>query len=243
MSDDPRPPAFCWLPPGLRPPVAMAWRQEHVFLLVGAAALFAGYDTNVFGLAIPQIQASLHIPENQVGADRRLFPAGDVRRHADLRLRRSGGAAAAAAGHHLRPGHRSPWRPPSPTIMRNSSGRRFCTRVFGYAEEMLCFVVIAEEVAAAARGWASGTLERAELYSARASPRWCSRRSISCPMAGGRSMWSARCRCSWSPICAAACRRRSVSRRRKACANARSKLAETHGAAARSGAAISRPHR
>jgi putative MFS transporter len=32
------------------------------------------------------------------------------------------------------------------------------TRVFGYAEEMLCFVVIAEEVSAIARGWASGTL-------------------------------------------------------------------------------------
>ena len=44
----------------------MTWRQEHIFLLVGAAALFAGYDTNVFGLAIPQIQATFHIPENQV---------------------------------------------------------------------------------------------------------------------------------------------------------------------------------
>ena len=29
---------------------------------------------NIFGLATPQIQASLHIPENQIGADRRLFP-------------------------------------------------------------------------------------------------------------------------------------------------------------------------
>ena len=67
---------FRWLPPGLRPPVAMIWRQERIFLLVGAAALFAGYDMNIFGLATPQIQASLHIPENQVGADRRLFPAG-----------------------------------------------------------------------------------------------------------------------------------------------------------------------
>ena len=32
------------------------------------------------------------------------------------------------------------------------------TRVFGYAEEMLCLVVIAEEVAAGARGWAGGTI-------------------------------------------------------------------------------------
>jgi putative MFS transporter len=32
------------------------------------------------------------------------------------------------------------------------------TRVFGYAEEMLCFVVIVEEVEAGVRGWANGTL-------------------------------------------------------------------------------------
>ena len=30
------PPArFRWLPPGLRPPVDMVWRQERIFLLVG----------------------------------------------------------------------------------------------------------------------------------------------------------------------------------------------------------------
>ena len=36
-------------------------------LLVGVAALFAGYDLNIYGLATPQIQASLHIAENQLG--------------------------------------------------------------------------------------------------------------------------------------------------------------------------------
>src|SRR6185312_1853141 len=67
MSRDSSPARFAWLPPGLRPPAAMTWRQERVFLLVGVAALFAGYDLNIYGLAIPQIQASLHIPENQIG--------------------------------------------------------------------------------------------------------------------------------------------------------------------------------
>src|SRR3569623_1144405 len=66
MRADSAPARFLWLPPGLRPPVAMVWRQERVFLLVGAAALIAGYDLNVYGLAIPQIQASFQIPENQV---------------------------------------------------------------------------------------------------------------------------------------------------------------------------------
>jgi MFS family permease len=32
------------------------------------------------------------------------------------------------------------------------------TRIFGYAEEMLCFVVIAEEIHARARGWSNGTI-------------------------------------------------------------------------------------
>ena len=64
---------------------------------------------------------------------------------------------------------------------------QFCTRMFGYAEEMLCFVVIAEEIAAGARGWANGTLS-AMNYTARGWPRWCSRASISCPLAGGRFM-------------------------------------------------------
>jgi putative MFS transporter len=37
-------------------------------------------------------------------------------------------------------------------------GAQLLTRIFGYSEEMLCFVVIAEEMAAKARGWANGTL-------------------------------------------------------------------------------------
>ncbi|HEX4176933.1 MAG TPA: hypothetical protein VHY57_00780, partial [Rhizomicrobium sp.] len=50
-----------------RPPVPIDIRTERIFLLVGAAALFAGYDVNIYGLATTQIQASLHIAENQVG--------------------------------------------------------------------------------------------------------------------------------------------------------------------------------
>src|SRR5439155_15597546 len=49
------------------PPIPVDIRTERIFLLVGAAALFAGYDINIYGLATSQIQASLHIPENQVG--------------------------------------------------------------------------------------------------------------------------------------------------------------------------------
>jgi len=157
MRDDSAPARFLWLPPGLRPPVAMIWRQERVFLLVGAAALFAGYDLNVYGLAIPQIQASFQIPENQVAllvAYFRMaaFVALLICASADLVGRRRlllftilGQAIATLATSFADNYAQFLWA-------------QFCTRVFGYAEEMLCFVVIAEEVAAASRGWASGAL-------------------------------------------------------------------------------------
>jgi MFS family permease len=157
MKDQTAPARFKWLPPGLRPPVAMTWRQEHIFLLVGAAALFAGYDTNVFGLAIPQIQATFHIPENQIALTVAYFrlatifamlicaSADLVGRRRLLLLTILGQAIATLA-----------------TAFSDNYAQflwaQFCTRIFGYAEEMLCFVVIAEEVAATARGWASGTL-------------------------------------------------------------------------------------
>jgi MFS family permease len=157
MKDDSAPAKFGWLPPGLRPRVAMTWRQERVFLLVGAAALFAGYDTNIFGLAIPQIQASFHIPENQVALTIAYFRLAAIFAllicaSADLVGRRRlllitiiGQAIATLATAFADNYAQFVWA-------------QFCTRVFGYAEEMLCFVVIAEEVAAASRGWASGTL-------------------------------------------------------------------------------------
>jgi putative MFS transporter len=157
MSGDSAPARFVWLPPGLRPPVAMTRRQERVFLLVGAAALFAGYDLNIYGLAIPQIQASLHIPEDQVGLTVSYFRLAALVAlllcaFADLIGRRRlllvtvlGQALATLATAFADNYAQFVWA-------------QFCTRVFGYAEEMLCFVVIAEEVAAAARGWGSGAL-------------------------------------------------------------------------------------
>ncbi|HEY4274806.1 MAG TPA: MFS transporter [Rhizomicrobium sp.] len=157
MSGDSKPARFVWLPPGLRPPAAMTWRQERVFLLVGTAALFAGYDLNIYGLAIPQIQASLHIPENQIGLTVSYFrlaallalilcaSADLVGRRRLLLITILGQALATLATAFADNYAQFVWA-------------QFCTRVFGYAEEMLCFVVIAEEIAAAARGWGSGAL-------------------------------------------------------------------------------------
>ncbi|HUO03454.1 MAG TPA: MFS transporter [Rhizomicrobium sp.] len=143
----------------------MTWRQEHTFLLVGAAALFAGYDMNVFTLATPQIQASLHIPEDRLTAIVAYFRLAAVisliiAAAADLVGRRRlllitilGQAVATLATGLVVNDVQFLWA-------------QFFTRMFGYAEEILCFVVVAEEIAAHARGWAAGTLSAMEYWGA-----------------------------------------------------------------------------
>jgi putative MFS transporter len=143
-----------WL---LRPPVTVDRRTERIILLVGAAAFFAGYDVNIFGLATPQIQKTLHIAENQVGLTLAYFRAAAIialviAASADLVGRRRlllvtifGQAVFTLL---------TAFAPDYLTFV----GAQLLTRVFGYAEEMLCFVVIAEEITARARGWANSTL-------------------------------------------------------------------------------------
>jgi putative MFS transporter len=152
-----RPVKIRWLPPGLRPPGGMTVRQERVFLLVGIAMLFAGYDMNVFGLAAPQIQASLGIPEDKLaitlafirlatlGAIVLAWSADLVGRRRLLLITIFGQALATLATGFVETYPQYVWC-------------QIVTRVFGYAEEMLCYVVIAEEIAAVARGWSTGTL-------------------------------------------------------------------------------------
>jgi putative MFS transporter len=119
MSDNSAPARFRWLPPGLRPDPQygqMDKRQERTILLVGAAALFAGFDQNIFGLAIPQIQVELQIPENQVGLTAAYFRIAAI----------------------------------------------FALLLAASAD----FVVVAEVVAAQARGWANGTLSAMYYFGA-----------------------------------------------------------------------------
>jgi putative MFS transporter len=156
---------FRWMPPGFRPPVPMTVGRERFILLVGVAALFAGYDLNIFGLALPQIQASLHIPENEAGLTVSYF-----------RIATFGAILLAASADII--GRR---RLLLFTIFGQAIGTlatafvqnypqfveiQVAARVFGYAEEMLCYVIFAEEVAAKARGWASGTLSAMDFLGA-----------------------------------------------------------------------------
>jgi putative MFS transporter len=154
-NPDDRPAKFYWLLPFLRPPVAMTRGQERTFLLVGVAALFGGYDMVIFGLATPQIQASLSIPENRLALTVTFFRLAAfgailLAAMADLVGRRRlllitiTGQAIATLG----------------TAFSGTYEQfvlwQVATRVFGYAEEMLCIVVIMEEMEASARGWAAG---------------------------------------------------------------------------------------
>ena len=157
MNDEETKGRFLWLPPLLRPAVPLPRRQEMVFLLIGTTMLFSGYDLGVYSLALPQIQQSLHIPENAVGFTLSLFrlaafatlliaPLADVFGRRKLLLVTVFAEAIFTMA----------------TAFAQTSDQyvaaQMLTRVFAYAEEALCFVVIAEEVDARVRGWATGML-------------------------------------------------------------------------------------
>jgi putative MFS transporter len=166
MSDDnDKIASFGWMPRGLRPPVPMNVGQERFILLVGVAALFAGYDLNIFGLALPQIQASLHIPENEAGLTVAYFriatfgaillaASADIVGRRRLLLFTIFGQAIGTLATAFVQNY--------PQFVEAQVG----ARIFGYAEEMLCYVIFAEEVAAKARGWASGTLSAMDFLGA-----------------------------------------------------------------------------
>ncbi len=140
-------------------------RQRLVFLLVGLTFLFSGYDLNVFGLALPQIQASLHIPEDMAGATVSFFrlaaiPALAMALSADVFGRRRlllitvFGEALFTVATAFAPDYGS------------FVGLQVGARVFGYAEELLCIVVIVEEIEAGVRGSAAGALGAMNAFGA-----------------------------------------------------------------------------
>ena len=152
-----RPAHTNWLPPGMRPPGGMTHRQAVVFWLVGAAALFGGYDLNVFSFASPQIQSTFHIAEDNIGLTVSIFRLAAIAAlvfalSADIIGRRRlllftivGQACFTLATGFAQDYSQFVWL-------------QVLSRVFGYAEEMLCYVVIAEEISAGARGWSNSMM-------------------------------------------------------------------------------------
>jgi len=141
----------------LHPPSKITRRQERIFLLVGLAALFAGYNQSVFGFALPQIQASLHIAEDQVGPTAMAFrisvlgamaltTMADVFGRRRLLLYTIVGQAFATLGSALAPTYGL------------FVGCQIATYLFSGAEMSLCYVVIIEEMNASVLGWSVGLL-------------------------------------------------------------------------------------
>jgi len=133
-------------------------RAEHMLLLlVGSSLLIKNYDLAIFGLATPQIQASLGIPEESLGLFISLvrlgvlaaFPlayfADSVGRRRIFLVTIAGMTAATLLTAFA--------QTPLQYVALQATAR-----CFAYAEEMLCFVIVAEEVGAARRGWAFGWL-------------------------------------------------------------------------------------
>lgn len=146
-----------WLPPRLRPPVPIPVSQMKLLWLVGTAMLVAGFDINIFGLALPQIQASLSIAEHEVGPLTSIIRLGmlgalllavlsdRVGRRRLLMVTIIGSAIATLLTGFVQ-------------TKEQFMAAQAAVRVFAYAEEMLCVVVIAEVFDPRARGWAIGAL-------------------------------------------------------------------------------------
>lgn len=155
---DDEPAKLLWLQPSfLKPPHSITRRQERIFLLVGLAALFAGYNESVFDFAIPQIQASFHIAENRVGPTFMLFRLAVIGAMAltvmaDLIGRRRlllftiVGQALATLGSAFAPNY---------DVFITL---QILIRIFSGTELALCYVVIIEEMNANMRGWSVGML-------------------------------------------------------------------------------------
>lgn len=133
-------------------------RQHRLLLLlVGSALLINHYDLGVFSLALPQIQHGLGIAEEEVGLYSGIVRLGvllafplaymaDVVGRRRLLLFTLAGMTLATVGTAF---VQAPWQ---------FLALQSLARCFAYAEEMLCFVVIAEEFSAGRRGWAFARL-------------------------------------------------------------------------------------
>ncbi len=135
-----QPARFLWLLPFLRPPAPMTRAHERVFLLVGVAALFAGYDQNTSS-------GSPCRRSRRPCTSRKTGPRPDAQPHAHsstrgLRARggrRSRRAAKIAAHHHHRPGHRNTRYRLRHQLrrLRLAAGRDACLRLCG-RNALLC---------------------------------------------------------------------------------------------------------
>ena len=146
-----------YAPPFMRPPFPVQAGNMRVLGLVGVASLLSGYDVQIFGLVAKQFLAEFGREAADTGPTVALFRMGvfgalalcllaDVIGRRTLLLFTMAGMAFGTLATAFAP------------TFETAVAAQFVTRVFAYTEDMLCIVVIAEEIEQRSRGWAIGVL-------------------------------------------------------------------------------------
>lgn len=149
--------AWAAAPRFIRPPHPVPARHMRLIGLVGIATLLGAYDLNVFGLAAKQVLAEFGKPETATGTTIAFMRLGvfgalilclmaDVVGRRKLLLFTILGMALSTLATAFAPTYEA------------FLAAQIMVRVFGYTEDMLCIVVIAEEFEERTRGWAISTL-------------------------------------------------------------------------------------
>lgn len=146
-----------WLRRLFAPPHPLPSSQHRLLLLLGTAFALNNYDFGILSLALPQIQADLHVAEEEAGrlaavARLGVLPALLFGLLADRHGRRRllvftviGFSVCTLLTAFVR-------------TAAEFMLLQFLARVFTAAEEMLAIVVVTEELDADARGWGVGVL-------------------------------------------------------------------------------------
>jgi MFS family permease len=141
----------------VRPPEPIPTDQGRLLVLVGAAYFIAGYDVNIYGFALRQIQQTFQIPEQDIGLVIVLFRLGIIPALALAwladRIGRRKLLMITLAGAALS----TVWTAFAQSLTEFIVAQTIA-RIFIYTEEILCMVVIAEEFSERTRGWAAGQL-------------------------------------------------------------------------------------
>ncbi len=145
-------------PKAMAQPLSPLPREHRILIwLVGCSLLINHFDQAIYSLALPQIQQTLAIPEDEIGAYSGVLRLGvlvafplvftaDYFGRRRLLILTVIGMTLATLGTAFA---QDRWQ---------FLALQSFARCFAYAEDMLCFVVIAEMVAADRRGWALGRL-------------------------------------------------------------------------------------